>query len=82
MTTVSSAIMLGMIFTFTLYCVDIEVLTWCSLFLMKSLRICKSYLSCSLALCNHLSNGLFLDSSNRLHSALPLSERKMNLMLH
>jgi len=55
---------------------------WRSLFLMKPLRICESYLSCSLALCNHLSNGLFLDSSNRLHSTLPLSKRKMNLMLH
>jgi hypothetical protein len=60
MTTVSSAIMLSTVFTFTLHCVSIEVLTWCSLFLMKSLRICESYLSCSLTLCNHLSNGLFL----------------------
>jgi hypothetical protein len=82
MTTVSSAIMLSTVFTFTLCCVSIEVLTWCSLFLMKSLRICESYLSCSLTLCNHLSNGLFLDSNNRLHSALLLSERKMNLMSH
>jgi hypothetical protein len=82
MTTVSSAIMLSTVFTFTLHCVSIEVLMWCSLFLMKSLRICESYLSCSLTLCNHLSNDLFFDSNNRLHSALLLSERKMNLMSH
>jgi len=82
MTTVSSAIMLSTVFTFTLHCVSVEVSMWCSLFLMKSLRICESYLSCSLTLCNHLSNGLFLNSSNRLHSTLFLSERKMNLMLH
>jgi len=82
MTTVSSAIMLSMIFTFTLCCISVKVSTWHSLFLMKPLRICESYLSCSLALCNHLSNGLFLDSSNRLHSALFLSEKKMNLMSH
>ncbi len=82
MTTVSSAIMLSTVFTFTLYCVNIEVLMWRSLFLTKSQRICESYLSCSLTLCNHLSNGLFLDSNNRLHSTLLLSERKMNLMSH
>ncbi len=81
-TTVSSVIMLNMIFTFTFCCVSIEVLTWHSLFLMKPLRICESYLSCSLTLCNHLSNDLFLDSNNRLHLILFLSEKKMNLMLH
>ncbi len=81
-TTVSSVIMLNTVFTFALHCISIEVLTWCSLFLMKSLRICESYLSCSLTLCNHLSNDLFLNSDNRLHSALFLSEKKMNLMLH
>ncbi len=81
-TTVFSAIMLSTVFTFTLYCINIEVLMWHSLFLMKSSRICESYLSCSLTLCNHLSNGLFLDNSNRLHSVLFLSERKMNLMSH
>ncbi len=81
-TTVSSAIMLSTVFTFTLHCIDIEVSMWRSLFLMKSLRICESYLSCSLTLCNHLSSGLFSDSNNRLHSTLLLSKRKMNLMLH
>ena len=81
-TIVSSAIMLSTVFTFTLHYIDVEVSMWRSLFLMKPLRICESYLSCSLTLCNHLSNGLFLDSDNRLHSALLLSERKMNLMLH
>jgi hypothetical protein len=46
-----------------------------SLFLMKSLRICESYLSCSLTLCNHLSNGLFLTVITGYISALSLSER-------
>ena len=81
-TTVSSVIMLSTVFTFTLHCIDIEVSMWRSLFLTKSQRICESYLSCSLTLCNHLSNGLFLDSNNRLHSTLLLSKRKMNLMSH
>jgi hypothetical protein len=79
MTTVSSAIMLSTVFTF--HCVSIEVLTWCSLFWWSHWEY-VNLIWVVHWLCAITWVMVFSWQHNRLHSALLLSERKMNLMSH
>jgi hypothetical protein len=65
-----------------IFVVNIEVLTWCSLFDEVTWEyvnlIWVVHWLCAIT----WVMVFFLDSNNRLHSALLLSERKMNLMSH